>query len=924
MTASRVPRQGSWIWARLRAAPGGVLALAALVLVTAFLAAALPRTVDAYEDTALRDTLRKATLAERSVTATVKVPFAPVGDEDPFPERDLAAKEDAFVRVVRPPLKLATSQAVYGVRNAETTRATDPGLARPSPSLDPQTTLVAQPRLADAARLVSGRLPGTAKRAGEVEAVVTPDTAKTIGLRTGSAIHLPANSGGHLTVRVTGLVTPRSAGAPFWNAEPDLRKPTYVTVTTPQGDEYHYWRFSALISTDASAKVLDLPGGALLYWHHPVDVSALAAHDVPTLLDRLSSLSGGPDAERAREVTGAPGFTVAQSGPATLLAPFDRERTAASPLVLVATLGVGTVAGVVLLMAGGLAAARRRTEVQQLRVRGSGRTALFLRLLGENALIVLPCAAAGTALALGVVPAGRYAMSVAAGAVVAVVAVLALPVRALVLSGRFGLPEREDLAEARPSRRRTVAELAVAVVVIAAMAALRRRGTADGGADALTAATPVLVAVGSALVLLRLYPLPLRLLARPAARLRGTVLHLGLARAGRTSSAAALPLVALLVALAVTSFGGSVLAGVQTGRDDAAVRMVGADARIQSVVALPADIDERVRKVRGVRDTTSVRVETGLSTTSGNTRYSLIVVDPVKYAALVSATGLGAPFPARALADGGGGDDALPAVVSPRLVPEFRKPNATVQADAGATPVRVVAVRDATPAISDGDFVIVSAAAMAQVHADESADLLAPTTLFATGPKMDERGMSALAEQQSGGKLHEGLFVTQRAQERARFVGSALQTGARHVYLAAVAGAAGYSVLALLLSLLHHAPQRKALLARLRTMGMTGRQRQWLAVLDMLPQVLLAAIGGILVSLATVSLLRPSVDLTALAFNSRASDADISGTVLRTDPASLLLPAAGLVVLASLVLAAQAWLTGRRGEATELRMGERS
>ncbi|MDX3098611.1 hypothetical protein PV417_29510 [Streptomyces sp. ME19-03-3] len=923
MTASRVRRQGSWTWARLRAAPGGALALAALVLVTAFLAAALPRTVDAYEDAALHETLRRATLSDRSVTATIKVPFAPMGGEDPFPERDLAAKEKAFVDIVRPPLKLATSQAVHGVRNAEAARATDPGLARPTPGVDPQMTLVAQPRLDDAARLVSGRLPGTAKRAGEVEAVVTTATAKVIGLRTGFAIHLPASSGGHLTVRVTGIVTPRSAGATFWNAEPDLRSPTLVAVPTKDGGEYHYWRFSALISTDASAKVLDLSGGALLYWHHPVDVSALAAHDVPSLLDRLSSLSGGPDAERAREVTGAPGFAVAQSGPATLLAPFDRERAAASPLVLVATLGVGTVAGVVLLMAGGLAAARRRTEVQVMRVRGSGRAALFLRLLGENALIVLPCAAAGTALALGVVPAGRYAMSVAAGAVVAVVAVLALPVRALVLSGRFGLPEREDLAEARPSRRRTVAEVAVAVVVIAAMVALRRRGTADGGADALTAATPVLVAVGSALVLLRLYPLPLRLLARPAARLRGTVLHLGLARAGRTSSAAALPLVALLVALAVTSFGGSVLTGVETGRDDAAVRMVGADARIESVVALPADISERVRKVRGVRDTTSVRVETGLSTTSGNTRYSLVIVDPVKYAALVSATGLGAPFPARALADGGD-DGVLPAVVSPRLAPEFSQPNATVQADAGATPVRVVAVRDKTPAVSSSDFVIVSAAAMAQAHADESADLLAPTTLFATGPKLDERGMSALAEQQSEGVIHEGLFVTLRAQERARFVGSALQTGARHVYLAAVAGAAGYSVLALLLSLLHHAPQRKALLARLRTMGMPGRQRQWLAVLDMLPQILLAAIGGILVSLATVSLLRPSVDLTALAFNSRASDADISGTVLRTDPASLLLPAAGLVVLASLVLAAQAWLTGRRGEATELRMGERS
>ncbi|MFI8187181.1 FtsX-like permease family protein [Actinacidiphila glaucinigra] len=895
--------------------------MAALVLVTAFLAAALPRTVDAYEDAALRDTLRQASLPDRSVSATAEVPYTAVaaGDvTDPFPARDLAAAETAFLKVVRPPLTLDPAQAVLGVRNAEPVPASDPGLPRPTSSLDPRATLVAQPGLGTYARVVSGRLPGGTTRAGEVEAVLSARTAQVLGLRTGSAVHLPTTSGSPLTVRVTGIVTPRSPGSAFWSAEPDLRSPTLLTVPGPSGaDPAYYWHFSALISQEASGVVLGLAGGARLYWHHPVDVGTVTAHDVPALRDRLASLSSGPDSTRLRSLTGIPGISVTQNGLASLLGPFEREREAASPMVLVATLGVGAVAGVVLLMAGGLAAARRRSEVQWLRVRGSSRAALVMRLLGETAPIVLPSAAAGTALALLVVPAGRYGTSIAAGAVVAVVAALALPVRALVLSGRFGLQEREDLAEARPSRRRTVAELTVAVVVTAAVAALRRRGTADGGVDALTASAPVLVAVVAALVLLRLYPLPLRLLARPTARLRGSVLHLGLARAGRTSSAAMLPLVALLVALAVTSFGGSVLAGVETGRDRAAVRQVGADARIDSLTTLPAGLAEHVRKVAGVRATTSVRIETGLSTIPAGTSYDLVVVDPEKYAALVSATGIGEPFPARALV--GGGDGVLPAIVSPRLAQQFRKSDAIVQAYSGPTPVRAVAVQDVTPAVTGRDFVIVSAAAMTRAHADKPAYLLAPTTLFATGPTVDGRGLNALARQ--SGK---GLTLTLRAQERTGFTGSALQTGARRVYLAAVAGAIGYSVLALLLSLLHNAPQRKALLARLRTMGMTSRQRQWLAVLETLPQVLLGALGGILVSLATVSLLRPAVDLTALAFSSRASGADISGTVLRTDPASLLLPAAGLVVLAGVVLAVQAWLTGRRGEGTELRMGERS
>ncbi len=57
-----------------------------------------------------------------------------------------------------------------------------------------------------------------------------------------------------------------------------------------------------------------------------------------------------------------------------------------------------------------------------------------------------------------------------------------------------------------------------------AVLALRTRGTSDDGTasgDELVSLAPVLVAVIAALVLVRLYPLPLRGLARPARRMRG-------------------------------------------------------------------------------------------------------------------------------------------------------------------------------------------------------------------------------------------------------------------------------------------------------------------------------------------------------------------------------------------------------------------
>ncbi|MFF7215470.1 FtsX-like permease family protein [Streptomyces sp. NPDC008238] len=924
MAEPRTPRNGdvSWIRARLRAAPGGTLALAALVLVTAFLAAALPRAVDGYEDAALRDTVSQAPLPGRSVTMSLQVSrlSAPFDAEGLLTPPSLKETETLFQRRVKPPLTLERDQTVYGVRSVDTA-ATDPGLPRfPSDNpLPPKGTLVAQPRLAANTRLLEGRLPHPGTDTRSVEAVITDRTAKVMKLGTGSAFHLQDAVGSEVTVHVTGIVAPQAPDAAWWNAEPDLRAPNPRTLPNPGGSPPRYWHFSALIDERATTALLSLQDGAEAYWHHPADVDALTAHDVPALNDRLAALTSGPDGARLQAKQR--GLHVEEQGLGEHLGPFVTERTAAQPLILVAAVGVGTVAAVVLLMAAGLSAARRRAEFTLLRARGISMSALTGRLLAETAVVAVPSAAAGLALALLLLPAERSALAVWSAAAVAVLATVGLPLRAAVTARRPRPDQREDIVAMRPSRRRTVAELAVVVVVAGAVVALRQRGTADGGADVLTAAAPVLLAMVAALVLLRLYPWPVRLLARPFARLDGPVLHLGLARAGRAPSTTALPLLAVLVALTVTSFGGSVLAGVETGRDRAAVTAVGADARVQSLGALPQGLDDRVRKVPGVREVTGVRVEPGQQIMNSRTRFDLLVVDPEPYARLVAATGLGSSFPAGELR--AGTQEAIPAIASPAVARSFGNGDGdpeTVRSSVGRVMARIVATQDATPAAPNHEFLIVSRAALAKVAPATKEPAHGPSVFYVTGTGIDAKALRGVVA-----KAAPKALVTLRPEQRASYgTTSALQSGARHVYLTAVAAGAGYSVLALLLSLLHNAPQRKALLARLRTMGMTSGQRQWLAVLEMLPQVLLGALGGVLVSVATVPLVRPGVDLVALAFTVRTPATDLSGAVLRTDAASLLVPATGLVVLACAVLAVQAWLTGRRGEGTELRMGERS
>ena len=145
--------------------------------------------------------------------------------------------------------------------------------------------------------------------------------------------------------------------------------------------------------------------------------------------------------------------------------------------------------------------------------------------------------------------------------------------------------------------------------------------------------------------------------------------------------------------------------------------------------------------------------------------------------------------------------------------------------------------------------------------------------------------------------------------------GRTSQTGA------AIAAGAGYALLTVMLSLLHSAPERTALLARLRTMGLTTRQGRRLLALEAMPQALLAAVGGLLVGWATIVLLAPGVDLAALALGAGPGNVTYTAA-LRADLWSLALPALGVLLLTGSVAGVQAWWAGRRGSVTELRAGD--
>ncbi|MEU0832750.1 FtsX-like permease family protein [Streptomyces sp. NPDC005969] len=916
-----------WVRTRLRTAPGAACALGLLVLLTAFLAAAFPRAVDAYENKGLRHKL-----AVEDPRRSVLELAAPPPALGVAAEREAAVRGAALGAVHRKvlaglpePVRADASQSTYGIHTTKSIPAGEKWLPRPN-GLDPELTYATPSALPAHATLRDGAWPtvhGEVTMAStEVEAAVTEATAKALRIKVGSTIAVPTLGDRPLTVRITGIVAPKLPKAAYWSFEPLLRTPALSAKQTPT-DPLYFWMAALLLPPDAAPALLATTGVPEPYWRIAPDADRLTALDVDRLRSRVASLENGPELLKLRALAG-PAATLTTDMD-KVLTEYDAMRSAISPVVTVAAVGIGAVAAVVLLMTGGLLAARRHSELALLRSRGGSLRGIGGRLLAETAVTTVPAAALGLLLAVATVGPARLWPAVIGAAAVAVLVCAALPLgttlghRRPVLHGA-----RDDMMTARPSRRRTVAELTLLVLAVGAVAALRRRGTAaDGGTDFLVSAAPVLVGLIAALVLARLYPLPLRLASRSVARLRGAVGFLSLARAGRASASGIPALLALLVALTTAAFGGSVLAGVAGARDDAAVLATGADARISGEgdeIPLPDQLVRDVRKARGVREVTPVQIEYSVTLPSSrlgtDAKTALIGVDPGTYARLARATGLG-PFPADRLKATGAApvkgtppseDRVLPVLASPTVAEQLGERPRDIKSLAGNFKVQVVGTVPRTPAVDNGDFLIVDAASLTQRQT---------TTLLVTGDSLDTKALRA-ATHRAGSTY----FVVLRSEERAAFVDTPMQSGAERIYAAAIAAGAGYALLAVLLSLLQTAPERSSLLARLRTMGLTRRQGRRLLGLEAMPQALLAAVGGLLVGWATIALLAPGVDLVQLALSSGPGSDVLDTAPLRADPWSLALPALGVVALAAAVAAVQAWWAGRRGSITELRAGD--
>ncbi|WP_246140777.1 hypothetical protein [Micromonospora olivasterospora] len=366
--------------------------------------------------------------------------------------------------------------------------------------------------------------------------------------------------------------------------------PSALRLAEPEGDGEPF--LTAGVTGAGGFEALADKGWDVSFaWRYRVDPQRLDARRLTETIDGLAAM----DRTRPSGLTLTQGLDIP-------LRQFAASLRAARMLLAVIVAGMlATLAGLAVLAAG-LAVRRRRAEFVLLRARGGAARTVLARGLAES-LLVLPAAAV-----LGWYLGGRLPGAGPAGPLAAlpaaVAATLVLPLAVLVAQRAGG--GRRDLGSRSPAGRLT-AELTLLLLAGVGAFLLRRRGLGTGDAvDPLLVSVPVLLAVAVAVLALRLYPWPLRLASRVAARARGSVAFLGTARAGRAGVGA--PLVVVVLAVATAAFCGVVAAGIEGSRDRAATRAVPGDALVTGIRFAP-DTAAELAALAGVGAVTPVLAE---------------------------------------------------------------------------------------------------------------------------------------------------------------------------------------------------------------------------------------------------------------------------------------------------------------------------
>ncbi|MEU1391488.1 MULTISPECIES: FtsX-like permease family protein [unclassified Nonomuraea] len=850
---------------------GAVAVLFVLTLSACLLVAGLPRAMQSSFDQALREALRTATAEQADLTVTV----ASMSKEEDLHERDQFESRDRRWRQLVPPA-LRSLVVPAGTGDSHMSAKTEVTPINGSGG----TMFMNLGWLSDAERRVDwvqGQAPGkpsTTRFEGEtiplIEVGLVESALTAMDLKIGQVKVLGESH--YVAVKLVGAFRAKKADDRYWSHNSDILT---VTRMLPPG-KMEFEKHITTIMSDDGLTALSGDGRNLSYnWVLPIapdKADALATTDLRTAVgefERVIGLQASGSYSPYRVLTALP----------KLLTDFLAAQSTAQTVMYLVLGGLLLVAVGVIVLAVQLLSGRLDHTLALTRARGGSLGQVAGTGAALTALAVVPAGLAGYALSW-FVP-GPVLPIVHVGPLLVMLAAVGYTAAGLAVTHRVPLHEqRADVSTARPSARRLTLEVLVVVLALAGAYLLRTRGlAASAGFDPFLLVVPIALTLAAAVIILRCYPYPLRLLVRLAARRPGAVPFLGLTRAARARSASVLPVLILLPALGVSVFAAVISDGLVSTQRLASWQQVGAPVKVTSRIEIQADAIERVRKVAGVERV--VLAQTGrVQVGYGAERAEAIAVNLPEWRRLLAGAPIGVPT--------GGG-----AFVSPDL-----KGRGTYEIGwQSRLKVPEGGVITSVPGFyNQGKFVILPMDSLVRPAVN--------TLLIGGNPALDElRRLVPLGT------------VESQALALAAIQDDPLTSTVRTTLVVVTVALAAYALVAVILSLVIGAADRARALSFLRTLGLSDRQAQRLTVLEIMPMILLTALAGLLLGLGLPAALGPGVDLSSYAGDLPVGDYSLD----LITPTAL---AAGLAVVAVLGAYTHTAISRRRSLGAVLRVGD--
>jgi putative ABC transport system permease protein len=724
--------------------------------------------------------------------------------------------------------------------------------------------------------LVAGELPAVPERIEPtsplevveqppVELAATTAFAETFELVPGDLILVTRASGESTRILISGIVEPVDPTAPAWQSLLWANEPLLVREGEP--DEVAR---GTLVGSIEALEVLttDLNYAFTANVNVTVDPSKITLENSRRIVRELNELP--QNTEQLMRFTSV--LPRIETGLPEALEQYPARARAAMSQMSVVIAGVVAVAAVVIALMAQLMLTRREGDISLERARGASVTSIGVRLLIESVIF----AAVGFAVGLGVayVLAPGLETSNGLANVIAITAITAGPVLGVLAArrtwtGRREAANRQDRAKVRKgkaARRLTLDALALLLAAVA-IVTVRNRGvlqTQSEGVDSFLAAAPVLVALGVVVVVVRLYPIPMKVVQFFARRTRGVAGVISLAKARQ--SIPVLPLLSLTLAIAVAVSGGLLVATVRSGQDAASWQRVGADVRIEGEIT---ELDVAHFEEQGL--TVSTGIYQAIVTFALGSEYedaAMVAMDE-NYPQILAQSGVTDTSEIEqlnALMAQRGPGDPVPVLASQEFIDLDVYGRSELFLGRTYIPVEIVGRATVTPdGWASGPFVVVPLQPLLDAETETP---IAPNLTLVSGANAQEVVASRSSIPDESVETREAWL--ERVQD------SALIGGVELAMVLAVAAVAVLAAIGLLVTVLRGVRERGRALSMLRTQGMGSGWGWWLSLAELAPVVLSAVVGGGVAGVLIVYLLGGSLGLEVLSGGTETPALDVN------------------------------------------------